>query len=71
MLGGRQQEIHDERDRKLEEGAETAPGAPAERRLKKDEYPVRVAGEVDNFRMADEPGVIAWALIKKNGLIPE
>ena len=46
------QEIHDERDRKLEE-ARKRRHAPEEPRLKKDEYPFRVAGEVDNFRMAD------------------
>jgi hypothetical protein len=37
---------------------ETAPGAPAQRRLKNDEYLFRVAGEVDTFRTADDTGTI-------------
>jgi hypothetical protein len=41
-----------ERDRKLEEARKRRQAA-AERRSKKHEYPFRVAGEVNNFRMAD------------------
>jgi len=52
MLAGRQQAIQAERDRKLE-AARTAPCSSSEGSLKSDETAFGVAGEGDNFRVAD------------------
>ena len=40
-------------------------GAPAERHLKKDEYPFRVAVEVDTFLMADNSPEIVRPTCRK------
>lgn len=52
MLAGRQTEIHAQRDRKLE-GPKTVAGSSAEGRVKNDKHTFRVAGGVDNIRLAD------------------
>ena len=57
MVAARQQEIHAERERKLEGGpAATAESAPASRVMS--EGPIRQAVDVDTFRLADQPGAI-------------
>ncbi len=55
MLGGRQAEIHAQGDRKLEESPKTAADSSSEGRVKNEDPRSPLTGEIDNFRVADDP----------------